>query len=46
MSHPPKPSHIGQSVHTRGSAYATSYALRPFAVHRRKGRDLGTLFYC
>jgi hypothetical protein len=23
MPHPPKPSHIGQTVHTRGSAYAT-----------------------
>src|SRR5215210_737108 len=46
MSHPPKPRHIGQTVHTRGSAYATCYALQPFAAHRRKGRGLGTVVYC
>jgi hypothetical protein len=41
-----KPRHIGQTVHTRGSDYATCYALRPFAAHRRKGRGLGTPLYC
>jgi len=46
MSHPPKSRHIGQSFHTRGSAYATCCALQPFAAHRRKGRGLGTVSYC
>jgi len=46
MPHPPKPRHIAQTVHTRGSAYATCCDLRPFAAHRRKGRGLGTPFYC
>jgi hypothetical protein len=41
MPHPPKLRHIGQTVHTRGSAYATCYALQPFAAHRCKGRGLG-----
>src|SRR5215216_7428808 len=41
VRHPPKPRHIGQTVHTRGPAYATRYALQPFAAHRCKGRGLG-----
>ena len=41
VPHPPKPRHIGQTVHARGFAYATCYALQPFAAHRCKGRGLG-----
>jgi hypothetical protein len=33
--------HIGQTVHARGSAYATCCALHPFAAHRCKGRSFG-----
>src|SRR5215217_9281291 len=32
-------------VHARGSAYATCYALQPFAAHRCKERGLG-IVYC
>jgi hypothetical protein len=46
MPYPPKPRHIGRTVHTRGSAYVTCYALHPFAAHRREGRGLGTVVYC
>jgi hypothetical protein len=45
MPHQPKPRHIGQMVHARGSAYATCYALQPFAAHRCKGRGFG-IVYC
>ena len=45
MPHPPKPGHIGQTVNARGFAYATCYALQPFAAHQRKGRGFG-IVYC
>jgi hypothetical protein len=46
MPHPPKHRHIGQTVYTRGSAYATCYALRPSAPHRHEERGLGAVIYC
>src|SRR5215212_12030724 len=46
VPHPPKPRHIGQTVHARGSAYATCYALQPFAAHRCKGRGFGIVYCC
>jgi hypothetical protein len=45
VPHPPKPGHIAQKVNARGSAYATCYALQPFAARRCKGRGFGVV-YC